>query len=1121
MAVPSALNGQKVVDVQGDGSEGMFEIRHREIMTRLDDLFRQQELLLQGSAADRSHPIPMVARHSGHHSRTLVGALRQEGGDSYELAKELSYQPKPGSRRVKRQGDKPADNNRPPEKAQHKPPSHHPPETKLQQFVHAWGFEAFFAVVIVSNTIVLGVQTAWMAEHFVHGVPTVFTVLQVAYAILFFVEVVLRLCADGFTSFFCSRPWLWNLLDVFVVVSSVFELVYSAMAGFQTNPASTTALRLVRIMKIARLVRIVRVAAVLRFIRALRILIFSIMQTLKSLLWSLVLLFVIIYAFAVLFTDAAVTYQYMNGENAELSRMFGSLIGSMSTLLRSISGGMNWQGPADALGQVGTEWEVLFTLYVTFSCFAVLNVMTGVFCHSAITGAAQDEHLMVQSLLQEKDQFRQKFEQLFQEVDDDGTGHITLNEFERHFNDASLAALFEALDLPSTDAWSLFQTLDADGDHMIDADEFLDSCIRMRGPPRSVDVCAIKRQANKIRRQVVDLADVIEDVMEVQEEIHESLQRNIRQQEVQGTVLVFGFSAMVFNPAKKAFSERCLLQRWRLKVAYDGSEFRGWQALGDQGARTVHRTLTAAVMASHPLHSRHRQAPVLVGCSRTDRGVHSEGQVAHADLLSLPDLDADTLRRRVNCRLPGDVQLLDVRPVSNSFHARMSALRKRYRYDLLLHPRASPFDARFVWAVGDLDAGVISEAARQLSGQAVDCSLLTVNWRASCKADTDEFDEDYYGSLTKRLFIQTSWDAAANKLSVRLECEAFLYRMARVVVSALVASARGVIGVADLQDASSPTFANALQRVKGRMELAPPNGLFLEEIAYPLDDGAKKQKQKKGKIQKTEKVCVVLVMLVSSVLTKQWRRTHASDVSTFEDMGVLSAPRRTRASTGRSDEILHEISAKPVKRSGTPYGTNLGGWLCLEDWFFSGFAGRFVLAKTYGKKFAAQVFMAHRNDFINPSDLQAMKDIGIKTVRIPVMWTLFADALAVIDKEAYGSHDPDKDTVIVPDPYYTEDPVIWRAMDAALHNISYATIPRNLLESLFIQGNELGLKFLLDAWHGLAKRAWLFEPSDIHAFPGGSSDGAMAISADFGGTYNGIYPERNVNSDHADYGMLL
>mmetsp|Transcript_69353 Transcript_69353/g.162352 ORF Transcript_69353/g.162352 Transcript_69353/m.162352 type:complete len:239 (+) Transcript_69353:95-811(+) len=206
MAVPSALNGQKVVDAQGDDSEGMFEIRHREIMTRLDDLFRQQERLLQGSAAERSHPIPMVAKQSlggrALHSRQLVGALRQEGGDSYELAKELSYEPKPGSRRVKRQGNKPADNNPRAEKAQNRPQSHHPPETKVQQFVHSWGFEAFFAVVIVSNTVVLGVQTAWMAEHFVHGVPAVFTVLQVTYASLFFVEVVLRLWADGITTFF-------------------------------------------------------------------------------------------------------------------------------------------------------------------------------------------------------------------------------------------------------------------------------------------------------------------------------------------------------------------------------------------------------------------------------------------------------------------------------------------------------------------------------------------------------------------------------------------------------------------------------------------------------------------------------------------------------------------------------------------------------------------------------------------------------------------------------------------------------------------------------------------------------------------------------------------------------
>ncbi|CAE7281262.1 truA2 [Symbiodinium natans] len=386
-----------------------------------------------------------------------------------------------------------------------------------------------------------------------------------------------------------------------------------------------------------------------------------------------------------------------------------------------------------------------------------------------------------------------------------------------------------------------------------------------------------------------------------------------------------GFLVMVF-------SERCLLQRWRLKVAYDGSGFRGWQPLGVEGARTVHRTLAAALMASHPLHSRLRQAPVLVGCSRTDRGVHAEGQVAHVDLLSLPDLDADTLRRRVNRRLPEDVQLLEAYPVNRSFHARRSALHKRYRYDLLLRPRPSPFEARFVWAVGDLPAATIAEAAQRLNGQALDCSLLTVNWRASCRAGTDDFDEAYYGPLTKRLLIDTCWDAASEKLSVRLECKAFLYRMARVAVSALVAGARGVIDPADLSDASSPTFAKAMRRVKGRMELAPPSGLFLEEVAYPPEAGDGRAKKVVRLIGAAIFVCAPLwlkltfyhrvkcassarrVAEVVGMLSRGlaggrrarlgvWGSSALAHVaeccgaetrhdSIFEDMGVLSAPRQ-------------------------------------------------------------------------------------------------------------------------------------------------------------------------------------------------------------------------------------
>ena len=71
----------------------------------------------------------------------------------------------------------------------------------------------------------------------------------------------------------------------------------------------------------------------------------------------------------------------------------------------------------------------------------------GVFCHSAITGAEKDQDLLVQSLLQEKESFRERLLQLFRSFDDDGNGIITLLEFESRFEDESVRALFEALEL--------------------------------------------------------------------------------------------------------------------------------------------------------------------------------------------------------------------------------------------------------------------------------------------------------------------------------------------------------------------------------------------------------------------------------------------------------------------------------------------------------------------------------------------------------------------------------------------------------------------------------------------------------------------------------------------------
>eukprot|EP00438_Fugacium_kawagutii_P020654 Skav217354 [mRNA] locus=scaffold4442:57346:57801:+ [translate_table: standard] len=131
--------------------------------------------------------------------------------------------------------------------------------------------------------------------------------------------------------------------------------------------------------------------------------------------------------------------------------------------------------------------------------------MTGVFCHSAISGAEKDQDLVVQQLMQEKDVIKKKLMDLFERVDDAGTGRIGVSEFEAHFHDENVKTLFESLELGTRDAWTLFQILDSDGNRYIDMEEFVDSCIHNRGSAKAVDVCALRHQIRKLRNEMSEL----------------------------------------------------------------------------------------------------------------------------------------------------------------------------------------------------------------------------------------------------------------------------------------------------------------------------------------------------------------------------------------------------------------------------------------------------------------------------------------------------------------------------------------------------------------------------------------------------------------------------------------
>eukprot|EP00448_Togula_jolla_P037734 CAMPEP_0170633464 /NCGR_PEP_ID=MMETSP0224-20130122/36006_1 /TAXON_ID=285029 /ORGANISM="Togula jolla, Strain CCCM 725" /LENGTH=600 /DNA_ID=CAMNT_0010962507 /DNA_START=50 /DNA_END=1852 /DNA_ORIENTATION=+ len=228
----------------------------------------------------------------------------------------------------------------------------------------------------------------------------------------------------------------------------------------------------------------------------------------------------------------------------------------------------------------------------------------------------------------------------------------------------------------------------------------------------------------------------------------------------------------------------------------------------------------------------------------------------------------------------------------------------------------------------------------------------------------------------------------------------------------------------------------------------------------------------------------------------------------FGILGLVGLIKVSPANSGFAEAICGErkFNYKDIQHysdeTNNLVAVNFGGWLCLEDWFFSGSVGRYVstpgqlsrgqgaclppllsgpldepwpsegvlinrLMKANSSQWAADVFKAHRESFIGKQDYKELKDLGIKSVRIPLSWAVFADVLAQVDPEIYGKHDPDHDTAIVPDPFYKDD-------------IHQATVPRAWLRDQLALASDQGIRVVLD----------------IPTMPGGSSDG----------TYSGIWP---------------
>ena len=242
--------------------------------------------------------------------------------------------------------------------------------------------------------------------------------------------------------------------------------------------------------------------------------------------------------------------------------------------------------------------------------------------------------------------------------------------------------------------------------------------------------------------------------------------------------------------------------RLAIGIEYDGTAYSGWQR--QENARSVQECLERAL-------SRVADEPVQIqGAGRTDTGVHASGQVAH--------FDTDKQRSDrgwllgANSNLPDDISVTWVREVPDDFHARFSALERRYRYVILNRLVRPALERERVWWVyKPLEAECMHEAAQSLLGTH-DFSAFRA---AGCQA-----------ASPRRTLLSISVNRTGDYIYVDVRADAFLQRMVRNIVGTLVSVGGG--------DEPVEWIAKVLashDRKEGGIA-APAHGLTLVEVVY-------------------------------------------------------------------------------------------------------------------------------------------------------------------------------------------------------------------------------------------------------------------------------------------------
>jgi len=394
----------------------------------------------------------------------------------------------------------------------------------LDKMVKNIYFEVAFLFLILFNTVVMAAEAEYEGYVVAHEMglggpsegwdklPVIFETLEIVFGGVFIVEVALKMTVYR-KRFFASY---WCVFDLLVVVLWVVEKCAAA------KQMPTLVLRISRLVRALRLVRLTKT---MWFADTLSLMVVALKASLSATVWSILLIFTISMCSALLMTNVARSFILGNiplaadtshvwspsliGDEERREQLwlhFGTFWRSFLTVLEVTVG--NWVPVTRMVQECMNEWlAVAILMYQMLMGFAFLKVVQGVFLHETFRVAKSDNELMIRDAMRDRARFKHQMEDLLSDVDEDGSGMISKDEFRELFGHERVGFFLGALGLDVADKENLWRLVMEDIGQNIEAPEVsvedLAKVIgRIRGYGRSIDLVTVLHKLDHVEEHL-------------------------------------------------------------------------------------------------------------------------------------------------------------------------------------------------------------------------------------------------------------------------------------------------------------------------------------------------------------------------------------------------------------------------------------------------------------------------------------------------------------------------------------------------------------------------------------------------------------------------------------------